>query len=217
VYYQHLYNLPVENNSSYYATINEGADYRYVSLVNKGTGKNYGIELTVERSFSNHYYFLINGSLYDSKYKSLEGVERNTAFNSNYRVNLLCGKEFDKLGRKQNQTVTVNAKMFVSGGQRYIPLLRDADGNLAVDPANNRYWDYSKAYTYKFDDIYKLDLSVSYKINSKRATNEFYLSLANVTNHQARLSEYYDADKPGNINYNKQMAFLPNLTYRLYF
>jgi len=38
VYYQDLYNLPVENNdSSYYATINEGLEYRFVDLVNKGT------------------------------------------------------------------------------------------------------------------------------------------------------------------------------------
>jgi hypothetical protein len=37
LYYQYLYNLPVENNdTSYYATINEGLDYRYVDLVNKG-------------------------------------------------------------------------------------------------------------------------------------------------------------------------------------
>jgi len=35
VYYQHLYNLPVENNhTSYYSTINEGLEYRYVDLVN---------------------------------------------------------------------------------------------------------------------------------------------------------------------------------------
>ena len=157
VYYQYLYNLPVENNdTSYYATINEGSDYRYVSLVNKGTGKNYGIEVTLERFFNNHYYFLINGSLFDSKYKSLEGVERNTKFNSNYLVNVLFGKEFDKLGKKQNKTLTLNAKVFFSGGQRYIPLLRDANGNLAVDPANNRFWDYNKAYDKKLDALYSI-------------------------------------------------------------
>ena len=51
-YYQYLYNLPVENNdTSYYSTINEGIDYRYVALVNKGIGKNYGVEVTVERFF----------------------------------------------------------------------------------------------------------------------------------------------------------------------
>ncbi|MBL4669049.1 MAG: TonB-dependent receptor [Flavobacteriales bacterium] len=57
VYYQDLYNLPVENNdSSYFATINESLDYRFVDLVNEGTGKNYGIEFTLERFFNNNYY-----------------------------------------------------------------------------------------------------------------------------------------------------------------
>jgi hypothetical protein len=218
VYYQYLYNLPVENNNaSYYATLNEGSDYRYVPLVNKGTGKNYGIEATIEQFFNNHYYFLVNGSLFDSKYKSLEGVERNTKFNSNFLLNVLCGKEFDELGEKQNQTLTVNAKIFFSNGQRYIPLLRDASGNLAVDPANNRFWDYSKAYDNRLDNIYQLNLSVSYKFNTPNVTHEIFLDLPNVTNHRGRLYEYYDSSKPSKIGYVTQMQFLPNLMYRVYF
>ncbi|MCX6271784.1 MAG: TonB-dependent receptor, partial [Bacteroidetes bacterium] len=130
VYYQHLYNLPVENNdTSYYATINEGIDYRYVALVNKGTGKNYGLEITIERFFNKNYYFLINASLFESKYKSLEGVWRNTQYNGNYLGNILCGKEFKNFGKKQNQTIALNAKIFFGGGKKYIPLLRDALGN----------------------------------------------------------------------------------------
>ncbi len=217
IYYQLLYDLPVENNNaSYYATINEGADYQYVPLVNKGTGKNYGIEATVERFFSNHYYFLINGSLFDSKYKSLEGVERNTKFNSNFLLNVLCGKEF-VLGEKRNQTLTLNAKVLFGGGQRYIPLLRDAAGNLAVDPANSQFWDYSKAYEHKLDNIFQLNLSVSYKFNSHNVTHEIFLDLPNITNRQGRLYEYYDVNKPNKIGYVKQMPFLPNLMYRVYF
>jgi len=218
VYYQHLYNLPVENNdTSYYATINESSDYRYVSLVNKGTGKNYGIEITLERFFDNHFYFLINGSLYNSKYKSLEGVERNTKFNSNYVFNLLYGKEFDKLGKNQNKTLTLNAKVFFCGGQRSIPLLRDVNGNLAVDPANGRFWDYKKAYDNKMDALYSFHLSASYKINRPKATHEIFLDLPNITNHQGKISEYYDAGKPNSISYITQMVFLPNIMYRIYF
>jgi hypothetical protein len=218
LYYQHLYNLPVENNNtSYYATINEGSDYKYVPLVNKGTGKNYGIEVTLERFFNNHYYFLINGSLFDSKYKALDGVERNTKFNGNVLFNVLCGKEFEKLGKKQNKTLTLNAKVFYSGGQRYIPLLRDANGNLAVEPANNRFWDYSKAYNNKLDYLFHLDLSVSYKINRPKATHEIFLDLPNITNHLGKMTEYYDAGKPDKVAYITQMIFLPNIMYRVYF
>lgn len=218
IYYQYLYNLPVENNdTSYYSTINEGIDYRYVALVNKGIGKNYGVEVTIERFFDNNYYFLINGSLFESKYKSLENVWRNTRYNNNYLINILCGKEFKKLGRKQNQTLALNAKVFFEGGQRSIPLLRDAQGNIAVDPANNRYWDYKDAYNNKYDDIYQINLSLSYKFNRLKATHEIFLDLMNITDNKSRMSEYYDENKPNKIGYLTAFGFFPNLMYRIYF
>ena len=217
-YYQYLYNLPVENNdTSYYATINEGIDYRYVALVNKGIGKNYGIEFTLERFFDKNFYFLINASLFDSKYKSLEGIERNTQYNGNYLANILFGKEFKNFGRNQNKTLAINAKMFFGGGKKYIPLLRDAQGNVAVDPTTDRYWDYKKAYDKKLDDIFYVNLSASYKINRPKATHEIFLDLMNLTNNQAKMSEYYDESKPDKVGYLTQFGFFPNLMYRVYF
>ena len=217
-YYQHLYDLPVENdNTSYYATINEDRDFKYVDLVNEGTGKNYGIELTVERYFANNYYFLVNGSLFNSKYQSLEGVERNTRFNNNYLFNLLAGKEFVGLGKKQNQTLEKKKKIFFSGGQKYIPLLRDEQGNLAVEPSTGAFWDYDKAYNDKIEDIYQITLSASYKWNKPKTTHELFLNLDNLTNTKGKLSEYYDESEPGSVGYVTQFGFFPNLMYRMYF
>jgi hypothetical protein len=217
-YYQYLYNLPVENNdSSNYATINEGIDYKYVELVNEGSGKNYGVEISLERFFDKNFYLLINGSLFDSKYKTLEGVWRNTRYNNNYIVNVLFGKEFRNLGKKQNQTLALNTKVFFEGGERYIPLIRDAQGNVAVDPENNRYFDYSKAYNDKLDNIFLLNLSASYKFNRPGATHEIFLDLMNLTNGKGRMAEYYDANKPGKVGYSTQFGFFPNLMYRIYF
>ncbi|MBK6989572.1 MAG: TonB-dependent receptor [Bacteroidetes bacterium] len=217
-YYQHLYNLPVENvDTSYYSTINEGTDFRYVELVNKGTGKNYGLEITLERFFNKGYYYLVNASVFNSKYKSLEGIERNTLYNSNYLVNILFGKEFANLGKKKNQTLNLNTKIFFSGGQKYIPLLKDAQGTLTVDPANNQYWDYKKAYEKDFQDLYKVTLSASYKWNKSKVTHELFLTLDNITNAQGKLSEYYDEKLPGSVGYVKQFGMFPNLMYRLYF
>ena len=217
-YYQHLYDLPVENSdTSYYATINEGQDFRYVDLVNDGKGRNYGIELTLERFFTNNYYFLFNTSVYQSLYTAKDGIERNTRFNSNYLVNLLGGKEFTKLGKKQNQTLSLNAKVFFSGGQKILPLLRDEQGNLAVDPNNNRYWDYSKIYENKLDNYYYVTLSVKYKWNKPKATHELTLVLDNLTNTQGRVSEYYDENEPNSIGYVTEGGFFPDLMYRIYF
>jgi len=218
VYYQHLYDLPVENNdTSYYATINEGLEFGFMDLVNEGTGKNYGIELTLERFFNNNYYFLVTGSFFNSKYQSLEGVERNTTYNSNYLVNVLAGKQFDNLGKKENQILSLNAKVYFGGGRKIIPLLRDDQGNLAVDPDNNQYWDYKKAYNNDLEDVYSVTLSVSYKFNRQKTTHEIFLNLDNITNAQAKLSEYYDESEPNNIGYVSQFGTFPNLMYRIYF
>ncbi|CAN5404467.1 hypothetical protein BH23BAC1_BH23BAC1_29440 [soil metagenome] len=217
-YYQYLYNLPVENNiESNFATINETIDLQFVDLVNKGTGENYGIELTLERFFADNYYFMLNGSIFNSSYKALDGIERNTPFNSNYLVNALFGKEFHELGKKNNQSLSVNAKVFFGGGRRTIPLLRDNNGTLAVDPLNNVFWDYNKAYESRMEDIYFISLAVSYKWNKPNVTHELFLNLDNLTNNQARLMEFYAPNEPGNIGYRTTFGLFPNLMYRIYF
>lgn len=217
-YYQHLYDLPVENSdTSFYATINEGLDYKYVPLVNKGLGRNYGIEFTLERFFDNDYYYLLSVSLYNSKYKSLEGVWRNTMFNNNYIVNLLFGKEFKNLGSNNNQSLSINGKIFIGGGKKFIPLLRDELGNVNVDPSTNCYWDYKEAYNNKIDNLFQLNLSVSYKYHTAKVTHEIFLDLMNITDNKNRISEYYDSSKENKIGYLTQFGFFPNLMYRVYF
>ncbi|MBK8564459.1 MAG: TonB-dependent receptor [Saprospiraceae bacterium] len=217
-YYQRLYDLPVDNlDTSYFATVVEGLDFRYVDLVNEGKGRNYGIELTLEKFFSRNYYFMVNASLYESKYTALDGKERNTPFNGNYLVNLLGGKEFPGLGRKKNQTLGLNFKAYLAGGRKIIPLLRDAQGNLAVDPEKGQVWDYSKAFENSLEDAYQIQVSASYKWNKPRATHELFLNLDNLTNNKGRIMEFYDENEPGKVGYMTQFGFFPNLMYRVYF
>ena len=51
LYYQYLYNVPIDKDINAYSMLNQGAyfgiDVRD-SLENKGLGKNYGIEITLE-------------------------------------------------------------------------------------------------------------------------------------------------------------------------
>lgn len=217
-YYQHLFDLPVENlDTSYFATIVEGLDFRYVDLVNAGKGKNYGVEITLEKFFSRNYYFLLNGSIYRSKYTPLDGIERNTPFAGDYLVNILAGKEFPRLGKRKNQTFALNTRMFFGGGRKIIPLLRDASGNLAVDVAKNQVWDYSRAFETSLDDPYQIQVSMSYKWNKRRATHELFLNLDNITNNKGRIMEFYDETEPGKVGHMTQFGFFPNLMYRVYF
>ncbi|MEI6816606.1 MAG: carboxypeptidase regulatory-like domain-containing protein, partial [Bacteroidota bacterium] len=97
-YYQSLYDVPIHTYPSSFSLINEGSsakDRIFVdSLVNNGTAKNYGLELTVEKAFTNGYFYMFTGSLYDSKYVASDGIERSTDYNGRYSFNLLAGREF---------------------------------------------------------------------------------------------------------------------------
>jgi hypothetical protein len=96
-------------------------------------------------------------------------------------------------------------------------LLRDSDGNLAVDPENNRYWDYEKAYEDRIEDIYQITLSTSYKWDKPKKTYELWFNLDNITDNRGRLSEYYDEEEPNSIGYTSQFGFFPNMMFRVYF
>jgi hypothetical protein len=74
-YYQYLYNVPVNTFSSPFSMLNAGRDFvlpNQVNLENTGTGYNYGFELTLERFFSQGYYFLGTASLFQSRYTPID-------------------------------------------------------------------------------------------------------------------------------------------------
>lgn len=85
-------------------------------LINTGTGRNAGIDVTLERFLQNGYYYLVTASLFDSKYRGDDGIERNTRFNAGYVFNVLYGKEWI-LGKESNKILGVNAKINFFGGE----------------------------------------------------------------------------------------------------
>src|SRR6185437_15485460 len=96
-YYQYLFDVPVERTPSGFSMLNAGADFGFpdkVGLAGKGSGSNKGVELTLERFLNQGYYLLLTGSLFDSRYKGSDGIERNTAFNYKYVFNVLAGREW---------------------------------------------------------------------------------------------------------------------------
>lgn len=95
-YYQHLYNVPVQQDSSTFSILNFGADFNTalpLDMVNTGKGRNYGAELTLEKFLDKGFYFLITASAYQSFYTASDGKEYNTAFNGNFTFNSLVGYE----------------------------------------------------------------------------------------------------------------------------
>ena len=135
-YYQHLYDIPVENDStSAFSLSNVVEGYTVLDLVNQGTGRNYGVEVTLERYLNRGFYYLGTVSLYRSLYTALDGVERSSLFDGNYVANFLAGKEFDYGKPGKERTFFVNGKLAFIGGARYTPIDLEASRALgtAVD------------------------------------------------------------------------------------
>jgi hypothetical protein len=101
-YYQQLYNVPISTDpTNAESALNAEDGFTTDTLSSGGTGRNYGLEMTLEKFFTHNYYFLVTGSLFDSRYTGADGVERNTRFNGNFITNITAGKEF-KVGRNRN-------------------------------------------------------------------------------------------------------------------
>ena len=187
-YYQYLYHIPVEQRPSTYSVINYGTkffDERHDSLVNKGSGKNYGLELTLERFQYKNYYYLFTASLFNSRYTASDGVERNTAFNGNYVFNALAGYSFDL---DKGNTINLDMKAVFAGNKRYIPV-----DMAASEKAGREIPDYSRAYEPQYPPYFRLDGRLSWHINFKKAVNaELAFDVQNITNHKNILLQAYD-------------------------
>lgn len=218
IYYQYLYDVPVEIESSAFSLANEGSGFsRFFpdSLENTGTGKNYGIELTIEKFYSNHFYYLITGSLYDSRYTGSDGIERKTDFNGTFASNLLAGYELEL---KERNVLQFGTKITYAGGKLATP----AD-IAATNAAKELVFIDSLTNTLQLKDYFRLDFKINYKINAKKKsiTHEFALDLVNVLGIQNVLGLTY-APNPGDPEANPvkeeyQLGFLPLFYYKIDF
>ncbi|MDP6908753.1 MAG: hypothetical protein QF371_04565, partial [Flavobacteriales bacterium] len=239
-YYQYIYDAGIDRDSSSYSTLNvgsfsEGGPDR---LVNGGTGTNYGIEITFEKFLTKGYYWLLTASFYDSKYTASDGVQRNTAFNGNYTVNVLGGYEL-QLNRKVRKvkeprkelkekrlkrwkkrqaqrlatthSLKFDVKFTIAGGSRYTPIDLNAS-SIAKKPI---YAD-DQAYADQFEPYCRLDLGLVYRVSQRKVTQEFSASVQNVTDKDNPLYTRYNPteNKLENVN---QLGIYPLMQYKILF
>lgn len=212
MYYQHLFNVPISSNpASTFSILNSTDGFPAEPLVNKGLGKNYGLELTYERFLFKNFYYLLSGSLYESKYLAPNGNWYNTRFNTNYATTLTVGKEWQLKNTEKNRVIGFNIKSIYVGGFRYTPIDRDA----SIAAGETRFAD-SQTFGKRMPDYYRLDIRFSLKRNYNKLTTTLALDIQNTTNRKNVGGQYFD-DKTGDVKYWYQTSLIPILSYRLEF
>ncbi|MDF7819415.1 TonB-dependent receptor [Runella sp. MFBS21] len=210
-YYQNLYDVPVEVQKSSFSLVNSGAGFSRIFpnlLQNAGIGRNYGAEVTLEKFFSNNYYFLITASLFDAQYQGSDKLWHNSDFNGKYAFNALFSKEFTFNKRK---SLNIGAKFTMTGGRWYGPvdevLSRQTQEIVFADATRN---------SLQFDPYKRFDLKTEYKINRNRLTHTIAVDIVNVLGIQNQLSLSYIPQAPY-FKQEYQLGFLPVFFYRIDF
>jgi len=214
-YFQLLSDVPIESTPSSFALLNAGADFVFPeknNLLNEGTGTNIGAELTVEKFFSQGWYSLVTVSVFDSKYKGSDGIERSTAFDGGYVANALAGKEF-KLGSTGRRVLTLDTKVTAAGGRPYTPV-----DLLASKAAGREVLLENLAFSQRLDGYFRWDVKIGMRINSskRKLSQTFFLDFQNVTNNQNIFAIRYNEVR-NEVGKTYQIGFFPDLMYRVEF
>ena len=212
-FYQHLYDIPVKESIPQYSVLNEGIDYyilRYDSLVSRGSGCNYGLDMTLERFLHRNYYFLFTASLYRSFYRGIDEVKRTTAFDNRYVFNAVGGYELP-FGRLKNQFFVLGLRATWTGGRPYLPF--DREKTVA---AGEVVYDWENAYRARFDDYIRGSLRIGYRRNVTHANIMLLIDLQYRSNY-INIDLYRIDVKTGEIVKGFSMGFYPMATWRIQF
>lgn len=215
LYYQYLFDIPVKTSIPQYALSNQGHEFfidrQYAdSLVNKGTGQNYGIECTLERFFGKNYYFLFSASVFNSIYNGCDNITRNSAFNVNYALNAAGGYEFI-MGKRKWGVMSFGLRATWAGGSPYIPY----DVNATVASGEPQY-DWGQAYSPRFPEYKRIAFRFGIRRNLPGYNIEFFLDLQYRTSFTNISLQRIDP-KTGEIRDFFTMGFFPMGTWRIQF
>ncbi len=208
-YFQYLYDVPVVPGTGL-SIINQFDFWMNHPLVNRGKGRNFGVDLTLERYLKNGFYYMLTASLFDSKYTGDDGIWHDTRYNRSFVTNVLGGKEW-MLGRNKQQVLGVNLRLNVMGGDRYTPI--DETASLA---AERPIEDESRLMGAQHPTAVVVHATINYRIHKPEVTHEFGLMMLNITGNK----EYHGYDYNRVTHRMDEMTAtvgIPNIYYKISF
>lgn len=199
-YYQALINVPVEENTAFSIINLIDVNTFNKALVNDGTGRNIGVDITFERFFNNNFYYLITASVFDSKFKGGDGIERNTIYNKRIIANILGGKEF----KINNNILSLNARLYINRGNWISPV----DYSNQANP--------SAFFNIQQPTNYRFDISTSYTKNKEKHNTIWSVQLLNALNLKCPMEPTEDLTT-NQFYYRYDNIILPSISWKIEF
>ena len=210
-YYQRLFDVPMIANGGTESLLNLQNEWFVTdAYLNTGEGENYGLDLTLEQYMKNGFYFLLSGSVFNSRYRTADTEWWNTRFNRNYLFNALAGKEF-KLGKKRENILGINMRISLQGGERFSRIDPEAS-LLDQDVVYNE----TIPFTEKTATSTILHTTISYQWNKPKSTQKIALKILNANNFAEFQGHRFNL-QTGQVEELREGLMIPNLSYRVSF
>ncbi len=212
LFYQHLFDVPIASSGSgnlgAFSALNLLEEQPPGMLVSDGRGENYGVDVTLEKSFFGNHYFMISGSYYESKYVAADHIERDSRFNGNFTTTAVYGKEW--VNSEKNRTIGLNLRTLVLGG---LPALR-VDVPASSDASETIYT--ADGFSNRMDDYFRTDIRLSFRKDKPGYTRTLAIDIQNVTNRENEAYAYFDFYL-NQVVTKRQLGIIPVLVYRIDF
>ena len=212
-YWQWLFDVPVEQGTAY-SILNHNQFFQDRALVNEGAGRNYGIDLTLERYLKDGFYGMFTATLFKSEYRDAQGEWHHSRHDRGYITNILGGKEW-MVGKSRKNVFGVNGRLTLMGGDRYTPI-----------PDDITYEDVMKRPDKSVPVVDGLDpfsaqmkmnvgyaFSVKYTINKRHTSHHFILEYLQMKTFQGQT---FDLRTHDIVDKFTSLTF-PNIAYRVEF
>ena len=209
-YLQKLLNVPVspEANNNYWM-LNNTFGYPLFKAVSDGKGLNYGVDAAVEKLFSNSYFIMVTGSLFNSTFQPFNQQTYDTRWASRFTSSMTFGKEFNF---KKGRVFQIGGRLLYSGGARYTPLdpvlSKQAGTYIPLKNADN---------SAHVPNYYRLDTRLQYRYNAKKLSGSISLDLQNALNHINATGVGYDAVNNNTVIQYRGGGLIPVIAFQFDF
>jgi hypothetical protein len=210
-FYQYLTSVPVKPGTSYSLLNLDQNWFINDSLTNDGTGENYGLDLTLERYMNRGFYFIVTASVFRSTYVGGDDVLRDARYDKNFVVNFVGGKEW-KVGREhKNNSIGVNGKFSMMGGDRISPVDEDA-----TYLAKEVIYDETYAFEERKPNVYYLHFTLNYRKNKPHHASIWSFQVMNALGTPEFFGYKYNY-KYNTIDRDEQTIVMPQISYKIEF
>ena len=204
-YFQLLNNIPVtpDLNDNLYWFLNDKVGFTSRELVSEGKGRNYGVDVALEKFFSGDFFLLATGSIFENEYAPLNGEYFSSRYNTGWVSSLSFGKEWTF---RSGNTFLLGGRSLYNGGFRFTPF--DA---AASELARAYVPDTTQPWADQVDPYFRIDTRTAYRFNFSNSSLLLSLDIQNLTNHDNPRGIRYLAESNTLDFRNHPSGFLPLL------